>query len=158
MKNKKLLYVLIPVTILVWGTLIYKIMVASVSNVPELIRTSSLTEITTEHVLNDTFSINPHYRDPFSGKAEKKVVSTGKSNAPPVKKILTPATSIKWPEIIYNGIVKNQKSNKQMVMMQINGMSTMMKIAEISGNIQLNKVYKDSIEVQMGKEKKFIRK
>ena len=63
MKNKKLLYVLIPGVLLVWGIIIYKIAgTTSVDNSIGVHNNQFIPGSVTE-ILNDTFSINPNYRD-----------------------------------------------------------------------------------------------
>jgi hypothetical protein len=161
MKNKKMLYVLIPAVLLVWGMIIYKIVspVSGGDNITGLQNNQFALSSTTE-ILNDTFSINPNYRDPFLGKTTKKSnpSENKESNADidPIKK--NTATSTKWPSLIYGGMIKNQKSNKQLVLIQINGQSSSIKLGEVINGIELIKIFRDSIEVRFGKENKFVGK
>ncbi len=155
MKNKKLLYVLIPGTLLVWGMILHKVFTTmDGGDAGQFQNTQFVASVSTE-IVNDTFSINPDYRDPFSEKVVKKIVTVAHTTAPKptVPKVLTP-----WPAIVYGGIIKNQKSNKQLALIQINGQSNMMKTGEEVNGIQLTKVFRDSIEVEFQKEKKHIRK
>lgn len=161
MKNKKLLYVLIPAVLLVWGIIIYKIVApASLEENTTGLQNIQFASNSTTEILSDTFSINPNYRDPFLSKEVKKSIPSENkvSNvvaAPAViKKITEP--SIKWPALIYSGLIKNQKSNKQLVLISINGQSSSIKIGEVINGIELMKVFKDSIEVKFGNEKKFV--
>lgn len=156
MKNKKLLYVLIPAVIFIWGAIIYKIVIGLSGSDGNSFQEIKMNEIKSNEVSNDTFSINPTYRDPFSGKRVK--------NSNPISGSFTnqlstnPSPQTKWPEIIYGGIVKNQKSNKQLVIIQINGQSNTIKIGETYNGVMLTRVFKDSIEVKFGKEKKYVKK
>lgn len=156
MKNKKLLYVLIPAVIFIWGAIIYKVVIGLSGSDGNSFQEIKMTEIKSNEVSNDTFSINPTYRDPFSGKRVKNSNPISGSFTNQLNANTSPQT--KWPEIIYGGIVKNQKSNKQLVLVQINGQSNIMKAEETFNNIEVTKVFKDSIEVKFGKEKKFIKK
>lgn len=156
MKNKKLLYVLIPGTLLVWGLIIYKVVGGMGGDDNNSFQKIEMPKVSSNEILYDTFSINPNYRDPFSGKQVKKVIIS--SGQPTIKKNVPPPIVTRWPEIVYGGIVKNQKSNKQLVLVSISGQSTMLKVGESFSNIELLKVFKDSIEVKFGKEKKFIKK
>jgi type II secretory pathway component PulC len=157
MKNKKLLYILIPGTLLIWGMIIYKIFNTvhaeenTVAQHAELITTD-------DEIKSDTFSIHPVYRDPFLRK-KNKINNPGSGQA--ATKITKPKivpVVIAWPKIIYSGIIKNQKSNKQLALIEINGQSNMMKVGEEVYGVQLLKVFKDSIEVGFLKEKKFVSK
>ena len=116
MKNKKMLYILIPIVLLVWGVIIYKIAApGSVGdNITGLQNNQFATTSTIEN-LNDTFSIHPNYRDPFLGKeAKKSILSENKvSNVVAVSNVIekTVRSSISWPSIVYEGLIKNQKNN-----------------------------------------------
>jgi hypothetical protein len=108
--------------------------------------------------ISDTFSIHPVYRDPFLGKRlQQNEMSEGSAKKTvqtiPIVKAATP-----WPVIVYSGIIKNQKLNKEMILLQIDGQDFMMKQGEIRNGLQLFKVTHDSIEVHFSKEKKIIYK
>jgi len=110
-----------------------------------------------ESTLLDTFSIVANYRDPFLGK----MISINKpvfNSLTKIAKTQKTIQSVQWPLIVYNGMIKNQKSNKQVVMVQINGQSNLMREKEIFAGIELMKIYKDSIEVGYQKQMKIIKK
>ncbi len=166
MKNKKLLFLLIPATLLLWGMILYKIF-SAVSGGDNNIGQNQ--EVVTpidsnEQLLTDTFSIHPTNRDPFLGKMNKTISThTGGSSSP--KTVITPKSTLAppsinstFPKIIYGGLIKNKQSNKQLVLIQINGQSNIMKIGEIFNEVELTKVFRDSIEVKFRKEKRFIAK
>lgn len=158
MKNKKMLYILIPGTLIVWGMIIYKI-VMNVNSGDNPVVSKGVAMVANDEALSDTFSINPTYRDPFLGKVQHVSISNDEG----VKsKVVTPtpvvAVNTPWPNIVYIGIIKNQKLKKEMVMMEINGQSYSMKVGETVGNVILSKAFPDSVEVQFLKEKKFIHK
>lgn len=162
MKNKKLLYILIPLVLLLWGAIIYRIFnVVSVNDSNEVYK-SEVYGNTDNANLIDTFSINPNYRDPFLGKSAKKTILSENKvsnivvNPNVIKKIIP--SSRAWPNLVYGGLIKNQKSNKALALVQINGQSNIMKIGEIVGEIELTKIFRDSIEVKFQKEKRFVKK
>jgi hypothetical protein len=157
MKNKKLVYILIPGTLLVWGLIIYKIVAHTGGNDTTAFQPTPMENKMNTELLKDTFSIHPTYRDPFSGKPLKKN-TTAVTTLPIIKKVEPLLITANWPEINYGGIVKNQQSSKQLVLVLINGQSTMMTVGQSVNNLLLTKVFRDSIEVQLGKEKKYIRK
>lgn len=158
MKNKKLLYILIPGTLFVWGMIIYKIFNTVHTEENTVVQHAELITANDE-IKCDTFSIHPVYRDPFLGK-KNKINDPGTGQAVKltvVKPTIVPVVTV-WPKIVYSGIIKNQKSNKQLALLQINGQSNMMKVGEEAYGVQLLKVFKDSIEVGFLKEKKFVSK
>jgi len=157
MKNKKLLYILIPCTLLLWGMIVYKIFSVATNNNDDSFKSAVFTPSISNKAASDTFSIHPSYRDPFLGTANKKTISTDKNSVP--KKTTPPAViknTIPFPQITYGGLIKNTKSNKQLVMVLINGQSNIMKIGDIISEVELTKIFRDSIEVRFLKEKKFI--
>ncbi len=120
---------------------------------------------TNEELLTDTFSIRANYRDPFSGKTDKsdvRIISTDENKSS--KKANSPKQNPKlpinnvFPNVRYEGLIKNKQSNKQLILVRINGQSNIMKIGEIVNEVELTKVFRDSIEVKFQKEKKFILK
>jgi hypothetical protein len=54
--------------------------------------------------------------------------------------------------------IKYQKLKKEMVLLEVNGQEHMMKLGENVAGVTLSKAFKDSVEVQFGKEKKIIHK
>jgi type II secretory pathway component PulC len=157
MKNKKMLYILIPATLVVWGLIIMKIL-GTVNPVEIPVVQTSVLPASSGETEKDTFSIHPDYRDPFLRKHREPVTSVEKPvrpsiPSPPVVKVQTP-----WPVIQYNGTIKNQSSNKERVLLQVNGQDHMVQAGETIEGVLIYKVYKDSIEVHFLKEKKFIHK
>jgi hypothetical protein len=157
MKNKKLLYILIPGTLVVWGVIVYKILAGVGDNDRNTVQKLVISEIPKKQIMDDTFSIHPTYRDPFSGFKEVKRVEIGVSQNQPkkVQPLVPIVTKVEWPDIRYGGMVKNQQ--KQLIIIQVNGQSTILKIGELFQGVELNKVYKDSIEVKFGNLRKWIK-
>lgn len=160
-----MLYLLIPLTIGLWGVIIYRIVNPVSGNDEFMSYNNALIHESKELILSDTFSIECNYPDPFLGKKISKMEGVGSKsssavslkvkNAKEKKQIVT--QTIVWPEIIYRGIIKNQKSNKQLALVQINGKGNTMRTGDKVDNIELTKVFKDSIEVRFGKEKRYVR-
>jgi type II secretory pathway component PulC len=159
MKNKKMTYVLLPLVMIVWGIVFFKIFSAikpssaAVSDMNIIKRgdDSSLFKV-------DTFSIVNNYRDPFNNKPSTTNKSGTSHNVPVKKKVVVTNTPLKWPEIVYNGIIKNKNSPQQLVMVKINGASNFMTKGENIAGVQLLKVYKDSIVICYSGEKRTVRK
>lgn len=162
MKNKKLLYVLIPLVLLVWGLIIYRIFnVVNGADSNEMHKTAFIGNTDNENSI-DTFSIHPNYRDPFISKGVKKIILSDNevANVAVTPKVIvkTTTSSTIWPNLLYSGLIKNQKSNKALALVQINGQANIMKIGDIVGEIELTKIFHDSIEVKFQKEKRFVKK
>lgn len=101
----------------------------------------------------NSFTISGHYRDPFLGRIflENTTINKPKSVKEIQIKVIVP-----WPNIIYGGMIKNQKSSSQIAMININQQDNLMKVGDEIYGIQLLKIYKDSILVSFQKEKRMI--
>lgn len=159
MKNKKLLYVLIPGTLLVWGMIIQKIYSAASGTEGPLDQHTASIPLKENMVMEDTFSIHPVYPDPFREPTKKIVAKSSEKTVSKqaVKKTNTAVIS-SWPSVVYGGIIKNQNSKKELALVSVNGQSSLMSAGDKAGDVQLLKVYKDSIQVKFGKEDKYVRK
>ncbi len=67
-------------------------------------------------------------------------------------------TIINWPSLSFGGIIKNQKSGKQLAIVKINGQENIMREGDTIEGILLLKVSMDYIEVSFEKEKKIVSK
>jgi hypothetical protein len=158
MKNKKLLYVLLPITLGIWITIFVKIYNSLYPAESRISPVYEQKEELSQQLTSDTFSIQNHYRDPFLGKSEPGLKKHGEViSASLVKPSEKPVTA-SWPNIQYSGLIKNQQSKKQLVLLEINGSLKTVQSGGIIDNIQICRVYKDSIEVKFNKQKRFIRK
>jgi hypothetical protein len=161
MKNKKMLYILIPATLVVWGLIIYRI-IGGMGPSDAPVFQQAAVPVAIAEAEKDTFSIHPTYRDPFLGKrsvpaeqAQTHETTVKPATPPPAPVVKTPTP---WPTIQYSGTIKNQASNKERVLLQVNGQDFMAQAGETVNGVLVYKVYRDSIEVHFLNEKKFIHK
>lgn len=149
MKNKKSIYILLPVVLFIWGAVMYQFFsFASPEETQQLssnkfrIKPLKITE-------RDTFSINVNYRDPFLGKtyAPKKNDSL-KKNTPKTNKTPKIVEPIVWPTIIYKGIVSDTKDKTKIYMLVIRGQTFLMKKGETENDIFLKDGDRESIYVK----------
>lgn len=155
MKNKKAVYLLIILIAGIWAVILYRFFNFASSDDGNTEFQSSFVPPVLNASVNDTFSISANYRDPFLGKVQSDEVKKPKVTQPQPKKVIEP---LKWPTITYGGMIKNRKSSAQLCMVSINGQSNFMKEGDAIADVELKKIYKDSIEVVFQKEKKVIRK
>ena len=159
MKSKKGVYFLLVVVLAIWGSVIYKLFFQNkggddyVMNrpvfAPEQIDLTSL---------NDTFSIHSNYRDPFLGKGIEKHIKT-LGAVPAIKPIeKTTVATLKWPAVSFHGLIRNQKSNKQIALVQIEGHTYNMTPGDIQSGIELKRCFKDSVQLLFNMEKRTVKK
>lgn len=154
MKNKKAVYILLPVVLAIWGIISYRIY----SSLKKKEITTDLYQPvnTLENMEGaiDTFNIIANYPDPFL----RSTVTPERKSAPPKiqkeNKVISPVV---WPDIAFRGIIKNPQAKKQTALIVINGKDYLMKAGEKNENIVLTKVFKDSVEVTFEKYKKILK-
>jgi hypothetical protein len=155
MKSKKAVYVLVILIAGVWGVILYRIFNFAASPDDNIELQSSFVPPVLNSNAADTFSIFENYPDPFLVKTEPRIESKKINPVPVPKKVVEP---LKWPAITYGGMIKSHKSNAQLCMVMISGQSNFMKEGDLVSEIQIKKIYKDSIEVVFQNEKRMVRK
>jgi hypothetical protein len=149
MKNKKSIYILLPVVLLIWGVVLYQFFSFSV---PDEVVESASKEFTIKPFKikeRASFSINVNYRDPFLGSAynpEKNTKDNPHRNQK--KKAPKPEETIVWPVIQYKGMLSDPKEKKKRFMLVISGKNYFMKAGDTQDEIFLKDGDKESIYVR----------
>jgi hypothetical protein len=143
MKKKRNTYILLVVVLLVWSMVIYRFFSYTGPEIPESAAPSTMSLKPIAIKKRETFSIDVNYRDPFLGKMYLPVTS-GKAKK---KKHIVPEP-IQWPQVIYKGIVSDNKNKKKVFMLIINGRAYMMKEKETQDEITLKRGNRQSITVK----------
>jgi type II secretory pathway component PulC len=169
MKNKKLIYFLLPAAALVWGLIIYKVS-AGLAGEEETIgrRLIKPKSSNSDQVLEDTITLIANYKDPFlvKGRSKNTYIHGGsRLHAVPVRPARQPdrptqpvKEPIQWPAIEYMGLIENKHAATKIVILHIAGKQYLLKEKESAEGVQLAKVEKDSLKVVFSKEVKFIKK
>lgn len=151
LKSKKGIYVLLPLVVLIWGMIIYKVVDAFSDKDPITAQDTVVTFTEIKTTEREKFEIGKVGRDPFLGKIyqpEKKVV---KSNKPIRKK-----ETIAWPTIQYKGLVSGQNSSKAIYLVAINGSDQLMNPKSSFAEVTLIKGSSKSITLRYkGQRKQF---
>lgn len=149
MKNKKNIYILLPVVLSIWAAVMYQFFsFASPEETQQLssnefrIKPLKITE-------RDTFSINVTYRDPFLGKMYAPQQNDSlKKNTVKRNKTLKIVEPLIWPSIVYKGIVSDTKDKTKIYMLVIGGQTFLMKKGETENEIFLKDGDRESIYVK----------
>ena len=163
MKNKKVIYILLPLTLFVWGLIVYRIFFNQSKEENSFIPPIANVKKTTQ-VKVDTFTLLLNYQDPFLKQARRKVNYSDDENKPAVRPSALPKVepqeekTIVWPSLKYEGFVRHISKDKALIIVGINGKSTLMQTGETINNIKLVQVYNDSITVNYEKQNKTIKK
>lgn len=155
MKNKKSIYILLPLVLLIWGAVVYQFFSLSNDTIPE-IQTQEGVPKPFRIQSKDTFSIHISKRDPFLGKMmsnETRSVSTAPKTT---TKIPNTKEELVWPSILYKGIVSDSKDKVKVYMVIMDGKTYLMKKGEEENGIKLKDGDRETIYVVYKKELKIV--
>lgn len=149
--NKKSLYFLFPVVIIIWGIAIWKIF-GSFSDEPPARQTPSIVINKPEKMVKkDTFSLLSLEGDPFLGLIYKK---PGK----PVKARVIPPIEIEWPVIKYLGLVSDAKISSKIYVLRINDQQYLMEAGNEEEGVKLIRDKKGLLIMSYkGNQKEFLK-
>lgn len=149
MKNKKNIYILLPLVLLVWGAVIFQVF--SFTNSEEIVSDSN-PEFNFKPIKvnkRESFSINVNYRDPFLGKMHSSETAPSvKTNSSESIKKPKQVEQLVWPNIVYKGLISDSKSKNQIFMLIIDGKNYYMKIGDTENEVFLKKGDKESVYVK----------
>lgn len=149
MKNKKNIYILLPIVLLVWGAVLYQFLSFSKS---DKIATAGNPEFNFKPLKinpRKTFEIDVNYRDPFLGKmyaANNAPKPTG--NRSKITKPAKPKETLVWPVIVYKGLISDTKDKTKIFMLIIDNKNYYMKIGDTDAGIFLKSGDKESVYVK----------
>ncbi|MEZ5199165.1 MAG: hypothetical protein R2764_23120 [Bacteroidales bacterium] len=126
MKNKKVLYILLPAVFIVWGYIAFKIFGHLYRNDSVPFTQGEIKTVAKKNSIPDTFSLINNYPDPFLKRRIKKNNTVSKR----VKKTIYDTKKIVWPVIKYTGRMENQHTKKSLVSITVNGKECIFKTGE----------------------------
>ncbi len=153
--QKKTLFILIPVVLLVWILIIYRVFSVIYPNRPvEIVSVFQPYKVIPKVLIKESL-ITGDYRDPFlPAVIIRKSNNSGKIVKP---KVVAPIIIEQWPKVEYFGFVnKNELGNTPLLYIKINGKSRYLKSGDTKEELKIAKVFKDSIEVIFQNESKYI--
>lgn len=151
MKNKKNILLLVGVVI-IWGVLIYKFIDTLNPDASPTKISSTATYKRPANKLKDTFSLQPTKRDPFLGTiyTKPKPSFVAKNN----RKSKVEGAS--WPLIVYQGLVSDSNSSKEVFMVSINSVQHILKSGQTVDEIKILKGNSKSVSIRFqGTTKEF---
>lgn len=129
-KNKT--YLLLFAVLVIWsiiGSQMYRRLNPSIPALEKVQLKSTF--VKEEAIATSFYAIQPTYRDPFLGKypqKKKKVIK---------KKIVKPKSTIPFPNVVYNGMIKGNVS--QSYILTINGRQEIVKLGQATQRVTLIK-------------------
>lgn len=151
MKNKKSIYLLLPIVLGIWGMVLYQFF--SITNPEKPVSKHDFLQLDLKPLKiaeNDSsFLIEVNYRDPFLGN-NSDLNTEEEDFEPEVEEPIIEAPIIEplvWPKLIYKGMVSDTKDKKKVFIVEINGRSLMMKLGAIEHEVVLQSGNRKTISV-----------
>lgn len=145
MKNRKLIYFLAPLVVLIWGLIIYKV-ISGLNDDDSLVPVFKpfVSEGGKEQI--DTFLLDASYRDPFLSTTIKINRSSESIKALSNRRSLSQVNNVPaQPDAQYFGIISNSKSKYKVGLIKIQGKDCLLKEGDLTANkLKIIKLYKDS--------------
>ena len=143
-KNQKT-YLLLFAVALIWGAIGYQFYKGYNPDVPEIPINTSSRFIPEKYKKETSYTINPEYRDPFTGKLYRKPVKIKKRN--------TPKPQVVFPPILYKGVITGSKKS---YIISIGGQSQIFQMKQTISGVTLIKESNKIITVKyQNKTKKY---
>jgi len=149
MKNKKNIYILLPIVLFVWSAVLYQVF--SFTNNDEIISANDPEFIIKPLKVKQrqSFVIDVNYRDPFLGKMYlAQTISKVKTEKSTIKKTPNVQETLIWPVILYKGMISDTKDKAKIFMIIIDGQNHYMKIGDTENEIYLKSGDKESVYVK----------
>ena len=152
-KNKNVQYVLIGLVVLIWGTIAWQFVQMKNGNDNDFSAgdyNPSLVKV--EKLIQDSFSLNLNYNDPFSVKkvfVKNKITSSRsvRRTAPELKN-KKKVKKLPLPKVTYNGFATNKNNRITKVQLRIEDKLHTLKVHEQVDQLRLKQVFRDSIIIE----------
>lgn len=163
MKNKRLIYILAPLALLIWGLIFYKIFTHFGGDQKDSMSNRDHPNTGQKETPRDTFIILANYRDPFFGRNDRPYLQGNRTdhvlnNQTGFSKKNNPLPEI-IPEIKYCGIIANTKNKRRVGLMRMNNKDLLLKEGDSYNELKIVRLFNDSVKIIYNrKTKKTIKK
>ena len=154
--KKTLNIVLLCFVLIVWGIILYRLTEQYFWPTNQLADNYEKTiDTSLKFPVRDTFEMRTSFRDPFLKTVYLEKKSLPKRSFTKYKPKTTAVTP--WPQIKYFGFIKSKDRKGELVLLQINNELHRARVGEKVADIQIKKIYRDSILLSCKNINKIIR-
>lgn len=165
MKNKKTIYFLLPVVVLIWSAIVYQFYSGTGDEAAYAYQKTPRPTASMELPKKKAYSLLLNYSDPFlsGGAPARKAPSQPKAERepaytpPPVMEAEAPP-SYNWEQLQYKGMIEHKGKGTVIALLEIRGRSYMLAEGSQQEEVLLQKIWKDSVQLKVGNESAYIRK
>lgn len=152
MKNKKTIYILLPLALIIWGTIFWKLFV-SVGDVsihqPSPSTQNNVEQATTQQ---KDYELRYNYPDPFLKDPKKKSLPKETVKNTPNKRV---NRVVRWPSVQFKGTIKSRRKTKIMGVLHISNKKYLVREDQIANNIRVLTITPDSIGLEYQNDKRY---
>lgn len=156
MKNKKSIYILLPLVIVIWGTIFWKIFSGSSGEKNGVAAVNNLDNISKEQKTNHNKELSFDYPDPFSVALESNVVIEKVKEDFSRNRTLNRV--VPWPDISFFGVVKNRDNGNPMALIEVNSKRCLVKTNGTYEGVNCFFLDKDSVGLEYAGERRYFKK
>jgi hypothetical protein len=163
MKNKRLTYILVPLVLLIWGIIFYKIFTHLDNGNETPLNDRGLKKTIVNENDKDTFTIKANYKDPFLSGHQKPLtwdegqgqISTGISG---FSKKTASKPEIIIPDLRYFGLIYNENNKQKLGLFRLNNKDIILKEGQLFEELQIVGLFNDSVKTTFRRVKKTFKK
>ncbi|MGB5982077.1 MAG: hypothetical protein WBG46_08030 [Nonlabens sp.] len=142
LKSKKSLYILIPLTLIIWGTVVYKVYKGLNPDLPELEQFDASRFRESENQNETLVKLKEPEMDPFLGTSYKKEPIV------PKKSKVVKQEPFQWPRVIYLGTVAEKKNKQKVAAVEINGIRQTVERGDVVDSLKIVSIGKEDLKIQ----------
>jgi hypothetical protein len=172
--NKRSVYLLLPLVLLVWGLIGWRIWAATSDPDPEAGPSLTLTLYARPAATRQQPRLLLTYGDPFKPGASRLATSSSgpvpvvsfTPSAPATNRAaslnfpvhpfvpVASASSIVWPQVKYLGVISHAGGEAQVALLAIDSQELVIKAGKSERGVQVIKLFRDSVQLGFGGQKK----
>lgn len=154
MKNKKLVYILLPLTLVIWGGIIYQFFNFRSEEPAPVIRQMKTDASNLNQMEEESLLLN--YRDPFLSTPARSVsVSPVRSASPRTTTVEDiPVEVPEWPEVEYKGLILPRAGSKEVGVVLINYKEKLVEAGDEIEGMVIQLLFPDSVITSLKGEKR----
>ncbi len=153
MKNKKLLYFLVPAVLFIWGFVGYRLL--NLGQDDDYIEPIRINAISGSSEATRDIKLNLSYPDPFLKGLRSGQLPVATEEAKPIKPP-TPVVEIHWGNIRYNGYIQHADKQSRIGLLEVEGVKHLAEVNQHLGALAVKQITRDSILLEKeGKQKWF---
>lgn len=157
MKNRKLIYILIPLVVVIWGLIVLRIIKQiHHSQTPEM-ESTAYSKINGSISEKDSSALILKYRDPFLNGITRKSSGAGQSGSVFGNNnnlTTVPKPVINFPDTRYSGLVVNSKNKHKLGLLKIDNKDFLVQEGDLVSGENIIKLHADSVIISFKKTRK----